>query len=174
VQRRTDARRAVGFGIKTIFDVEDILQIADLAVIGSKVIDIVQREGVDNAIRLLAELVDPSLSATATVERFVAGIATRDLEEATGCLGADATAFVPVGDHPLRLDGRDAITALLRDHFGSHPDPQDLHLEDGHIRLDGDHAVVSGHLRGGDASLGQRTLVMRRWLIAHLHGSSAG
>ena len=50
------ARLAIGFGISSRKDVDEILQIADLAVVGSSVIRRINKTGVDGAVKFLAEL----------------------------------------------------------------------------------------------------------------------
>ena len=53
---KPDARLAIGFGISSRKDVDEILQIADLAVVGSSVIRRINKTGVDGAVKFLAEL----------------------------------------------------------------------------------------------------------------------
>ncbi len=53
---RPDARLAIGFGIGSKKDVEKILRIADLAVVGSSVIRRINKVGIDSAVKFLAEL----------------------------------------------------------------------------------------------------------------------
>lgn len=51
---------ALGFGIRTIEDVDRALTVADIAVIGSEVIRVVEQKGVESAVELVADLVGKS------------------------------------------------------------------------------------------------------------------
>lgn len=57
IRAKTSAQIALGFGIRSLTDVERALEIADLAVIGSAVIKKVEAGGVDSATQFIEELV---------------------------------------------------------------------------------------------------------------------
>lgn len=55
-KRKPDAKLAIGFGIETKQDIEEILRIADIAVLGSSVIRKINQAGVSGAISFLSKL----------------------------------------------------------------------------------------------------------------------
>ncbi|MEX2028556.1 MAG: tryptophan synthase subunit alpha [Candidatus Curtissbacteria bacterium] len=55
-KQRPDVELAIGFGIATKQDIEEILRIADMAVLGSAVIREINKSGVDGAVKFLSEL----------------------------------------------------------------------------------------------------------------------
>jgi tryptophan synthase len=55
-KQRPDVMLAVGFGIESKRDVEEVLRIADIAVLGSSVIRRVDKSGIGGAVKFLSEL----------------------------------------------------------------------------------------------------------------------
>lgn len=55
-KRRPDCNLAVGFGIESKADIEEVLRIADIAVLGSSIIRKVDKSGVSGAVRFLSVL----------------------------------------------------------------------------------------------------------------------
>lgn len=57
VRNTKQSQIAVGFGIRTIHDVEQVLRVADMAVVGSAVIEEIVRDGVIQGLALIQSLV---------------------------------------------------------------------------------------------------------------------
>ncbi len=125
--------------------------------------------------------------------RFLAAFDSLQWEPFRAALAPDVTVFMPGGaDPPARLDGRAAVEAQFRRFFdevragrarqgrtappflGIGPRVRDLR-----VQLVGPRAaVVSFHLRAGEAPPSRRSLVLRRepdgaWRVVHWHASGA-
>lgn len=125
----------------------------------------------------------------AATEAFVDALSRADLPALLDCLADDATLFGPSPDTPKRIEGREAIAALLEPMFkrlrerGEGPVYMNLVPRDLHAQLMDDAAIVTFHLGQlpdeplpQDYSFSRRTFVLRRidgrWKIVHLHASS--
>ena len=113
------------------------------------------------------------------LDGFLGAFSELDLDGMMAYYAEDATTFLPIGHHSLRLEGREeireAFARVLSKIKASGAKRIRLDAEDVHVQEFDGVAVATFHVR--DTELCRRSLVLRsngeRWLIEHFHASNA-
>lgn len=117
------------------------------------------------------------------LDQFIAAFNNLNWESFRNCFADDATVIHPAL-YPRRLDGRAAYEPAWKrvfektrmDSGRNQPPYMNLQPLDTKVQMTGTIAVVTFHLKRSAASLGRRTVVLRRdaggWKIIHLHASN--
>jgi ketosteroid isomerase-like protein len=118
-------------------------------------------------------------SPVAAVDAFLAAFSRLDLDGMMAFFAADATMFAPIEYArewlPAPAAIREQFAAVIAGVRAQGATTIPLHPQDTHVRVFGEVALVTFHLRGDHLS--RRTLMLRRggerWEIVHLHASNA-
>ncbi|HEX2123579.1 MAG TPA: nuclear transport factor 2 family protein [Thermoanaerobaculia bacterium] len=114
------------------------------------------------------------------VQRFVGAFNRLSVEEMRPLFAVDATAFLPLPQHAGRIDGRDAILAILAPLFDADRERrkgEPLRMEAKELAVTRTRDVAVATFDVGTAEVrSRRTVVMERrgerWAIVHLHASN--
>lgn len=116
----------------------------------------------------------PSHDAAGAMRAWMDALNGLDEARIIGAFADDATAFFPTAKAE-RLDGKDAVAAILRDYLKTNTRKTNIVPEDLRVQQSGDVAVITFNVHNPSA-VSRRTFVWRRdargWRIVHMHASN--